>query len=174
MRAQGRVAFVLPLHVGALVTTAVEAVCRRVGQVLPLGTCLAVLAAHFLETWRSSVPSRSRSRKVRERDQGNCQVPGCSHRASHAHHVFFRSRGGSDELENQVGLCAFHHLRCIHGGYLRVVGRAPAGLSWYLNGAPWTGPQGTWRRSHEGQADEPAGVSARKAQQPRPPARGGL
>jgi hypothetical protein len=78
---------------------------------------------------------------VRDRDQGQCQVPGCSHRASHAHHVLFRSHGGDDRLDNQVGLCAFHHLRCIHGGYLRVIGRAPDALRWFLGGRPWAGPQ---------------------------------
>lgn len=152
MRAQGTIAFVLPIRVGALVKAAIEGVCERVGQVLPPGTCLTILAAHFLETWRGSVRSHTRSREVRERDQGHCQVPGCSHRASHAHHVLFRSRGGSDELDNQIGTCAFHHLRGIHGGFLRVVGRAPARLRWYLNGAPWTGPQG---------ADRPTGVGHR-------------
>jgi hypothetical protein len=142
LRAQGRIAFLLPLRTGEVVMAAVEAVCERVGQIVPVGTCLAILAVHFIETWLDSVGSRTRSRKVRERDDGHCQVPGCSHRASHAHHVSFRSRGGGDELENQIGACAFHHLRCIHGGYLRVTGRAPEGLSWYLNGEPWMGPQG--------------------------------
>ena len=145
MRAQGRVAFVVPLRVGALVAAAIEEVCRRAGQMLPLGTCLTILAAHFVETWRGVLRSSSRSRKVRERDQGHCRVPGCSHRASDAHHVLFRSRGGGDGLENQIAACAFHHLRCIHGGHLRVVGRAPEGLSWYLHGAPWAGPQGADR-----------------------------
>ena len=45
----------------------------------------------------------------------------------------FRSRGGGDEQENQIAICAFHHLRCVHGGYLRVEGRAPE-LRWYLGG----------------------------------------
>ena len=80
------------------------------------------------------------SRKVRDRDGGECQVPGCSHRAQHAHHVVFRSRGGGDEQENQVALCAFHHLRCVHGGYLRVEGRAPE-LRWVLGGVEWRGPR---------------------------------
>jgi hypothetical protein len=84
-------------------------------------------------------PPRSRSQKVRERDLGSCGVPGCSHRAVHSHHVEFRSRGGSDDPANQIGLCAFHHLRCIHGGYLRVEGTAPDGLTWSLGGKPWTG-----------------------------------
>ncbi len=135
----------LPLRVATLVVAAVQAVCRRVGRMLPLGTCLAIMAVHFVETWRGSMRPRSRSRKVRERDEGHCLVPGCSHRADQSHHVLFRSHGGGDELDNQAALCAFHHLRCIHGGYLRVVGRAPEGLRWYLDGAPWTGPRGADR-----------------------------
>jgi hypothetical protein len=94
-----------------------------------------------VDTWQDAVsPSRTRARKVRERDEGHCQVPGCSRRAAHAHHVLFRSHGGGDELDNQVALCAFHHLRCVHGGYLSVVGRAPDELRWFLNGVPWAGP----------------------------------
>jgi hypothetical protein len=114
---------------------------ERSDGVISTGKCLAIIAWHFLETWPEAVkPARTRSRKVRERDEDHCQVPGCSHRATHAHHVDFRSHGGGDELENQVALCAFHHLRCVHGGTLRVVGRAPDGLSWFLLGEPWSGP----------------------------------
>jgi hypothetical protein len=142
MRAQRQLAVALPFRVAEVVAAAVQAVRDRVRRPLPFGTCLAVVAAHFLETWRGVAPrSRSRSRKVRDRDEGHCLVPGCSHRATHAHHVLFRSHGGGDDPENQIAICAFHHLRCIHGGFLRVVGRAPAALRWFLNGAPWTGPR---------------------------------
>jgi hypothetical protein len=89
------------------------------------------VATHFLETWRShDRPPRTASQKVRERDLGRCQVPGCSRRAVHAHHVQPRSRGGGDESENLVALCACHHLRGIHRGYVRVRGCAPDGLAW--------------------------------------------
>ena len=40
---------------------------------------------------------------------------------------------------NLVGLCAFHHLRCIHGGFLAVRGAAPYGLTWLLKGREWNG-----------------------------------
>jgi hypothetical protein len=59
---------------------------------------------------------------------------------AHAHHIAFRSQGGGDEPENQVGLCPFHHLRCVHGGYLRVFGRAPDALVWFRGGKVWRGP----------------------------------
>ena len=105
------------------------------------GTCLAVIAFHFLASWSGAERrSKTHSQKVRDRDQGFCQVPGCSHRAVHSHHIDFRSHGGSDDPENQVGLCAFHHLRCIHGGFLAVFGRAPDRLTWLLVGMVWKGP----------------------------------
>jgi hypothetical protein len=55
--------------------------------------------------------------------------PGCCRRAVHAHCVVRRSAGGADEPSNLVSLCAFHHLCGVHGGWLRVRGRAPDGLA---------------------------------------------
>jgi 5-methylcytosine-specific restriction endonuclease McrA len=131
----------MPRRIAVLLNAAVAAVRERADRVVSTGKCLAIIAWHFIETWKGAVkPARTRSRKVRERDEGHCQVPGCSHPGAHAHHVEFRSHGGGDELENQVALCPFHHLRCVHGGYLRVVGRAPDELSWFLLGSPWRGP----------------------------------
>jgi hypothetical protein len=141
MRAQGRLSIPLPLRVATVLAAAVKAVRDRAARNLPFGRCLAMVARHFLDTWKGVVRrSRTPSRKVRERDGCRCQVPGCSRQATHAHHVLFRSHGGGDELDNQIGLCAFHHLRCVHGGWLRVVGRAPDELRWYLRGQPWKGP----------------------------------
>jgi hypothetical protein len=132
----------MPRRVAVLLAAAIAAVRERSDRPVPAGRCLAVVAWHFLETYeRLERPKRTRSRKVRERDGCRCQVPGCSRRATHAHHVVPRSHGGGDEPENLVGLCAFHHLRCIHGGWLRVVGRAPDALTWILRGRVWTGPR---------------------------------
>ena len=45
--------------------------------------------------------------KVLERDGYRCQVPGCSNRRNiHAHHLKFRSRGGSDAIQNLLCLLA--------------------------------------------------------------------
>jgi hypothetical protein len=135
MRTSGRMGVAMPRSVAAVVAAAIDAARRVAGAALSPGRCLAFLATRFLEVWRPLVnPSRTRSRKVRDRDGGCCQVPGCSRRATHAHHIAFRSHGGGDEPENQVGLCAFHHLRCIHGGTLRVFGRAPDALVWFRGG----------------------------------------
>jgi hypothetical protein len=133
----------LPRRIAVVLADAVQTVRARVARALPLGKCLVIIAWHFIETWTGAVrPARTRAQKVLERDRGRCQAPGCSHRAVHSHHVEYRSRGGSDDLDNQVALCAFHHLRCVHGGYLRVSGKAPDGLTWHLNGEPWTGIAG--------------------------------
>jgi hypothetical protein len=141
MRAQRRIRIPLPLRVAGVLAAALRTVRDLVGRATPIGTCLALLAGCFLTTWRRAVrKDHGVSRKVRDRDHGECQVPGCSHRAQHAHHVVFRSRGGGDEQENQIALCAFHHLRCVHGGYLRAEGRAPE-LRWVLGGVEWRGPR---------------------------------
>jgi 5-methylcytosine-specific restriction endonuclease McrA len=135
--AQMRAARVLrarvPSRVVVLLAAAFRAVRAAEGCLLPEGSCLVRVAQHFVETWRADIKrSRTRSQRIRDRDLCRCQVPGCSRRAVHAHHIVQRSRGGSDEPYNLVGLCAFHHLVGIHGAYLEVTGRAPDGLVWEL------------------------------------------
>ena len=93
------------------------------------------MARHFIDTWKPHVKkAKTVSQKIRERDLGRCTVPGCSRRAVHGHHVLFSSHGGSDDPENRTALCACHHLRGIHGGYIRVWGVAPDHLTWELGG----------------------------------------
>jgi hypothetical protein len=53
--------------------------------------------------------------------------------ALHAHHIEFRSRGGSDDLGNLTSLCPMHHLLGVHGGHLRVTGIAPDRLVWEVS-----------------------------------------
>jgi hypothetical protein len=55
----------------------------------------------------------------------------------HLHHLEFRSAGGSDDEENLVVLCAWHHLRALHTGLIRIQGRAPEHLRFEM-------PLGTW------------------------------
>jgi hypothetical protein len=141
MRGRGRLRVPMPRRLAVVLAAALEAVRVRADHVLTPGRCLALVAWHFLETWKVLVkPRKTRSRQVRDRDGGHCQVPGCSHRAAHSHHLDPRSHGGSDDPENQVALCPFHHLRCVHGGWLRVVGTAPHALTWFVRGRVWTGP----------------------------------
>ncbi|HET9597742.1 MAG TPA: glycosyltransferase [Anaeromyxobacteraceae bacterium] len=141
MRASRRIGAAMPRRIAAALAAALDAVRAVAGAALSPGRCLAFMAAHFLETWGPLVkPKRTRSRQVRERDGGFCQAPGCSRPGTHAHHIAFRSHGGGDEPENQIAVCAFHHLRCIHEGYLCVFGRAPDELTWFLGGQIWRGP----------------------------------
>jgi hypothetical protein len=52
---------------------------------------------------------------LRARDQG-CRFPGCGQRGFvDAHHIHHRARGGSNELDNLIELCWFHH-RLVHEG----------------------------------------------------------
>jgi hypothetical protein len=84
--------------VAVLLAAAVQSVRDVFGRLLSTGTCLAILAAYFFETWKHVMKRRkTRPQRVRERDEGFCQVPGCSRPANHSHHVEFRSRGGSDD-----------------------------------------------------------------------------
>jgi hypothetical protein len=53
--------------------------------------------------------------------------------------VDYQSHGGADVEENLVALCGCHHLRGIHGGYIRVWGRAPDQLVWVVGGRVWIG-----------------------------------
>jgi hypothetical protein len=140
--AQMRAARVLrarvPVRIALLLQAAIRSARAAEGRLLPDGKCLVRVARHFTETWKPYVKkARTLSQKVRDRDLGRCRVPGCSRRAVHAHHVELRSRGGADSTENLVALCACHHLRGIHGGYIRVWGRAPDQLVWEVRGSVW-------------------------------------
>jgi hypothetical protein len=89
------------------------------------------LLEEFVLTWDAS-PPRRRDR-IYARDGWRCMAPGCSSRRNlQVHHVDYLSRSGSDEDDNLVCLCAFHHLRGEHGDWMRVRGRAPTGLVWRL------------------------------------------
>jgi len=127
----------VPRRVGTLLAAAFGAARRVAGRWLDPGECLVRVAAHFLETWGAALGGRSTpQRRAVERDGGLCQVPGCSRAAAHAHHVLFRSAGGTDDGDNLVGLCAAHHLHGVHRGWVRVHGRAPDGLVWELGERP--------------------------------------
>ncbi len=68
------------------------------------------------------VPERTR-RIIERRDQG-CRVPGCSNdRFVEIHHIVHWIRGGSTDTENLVSLCPHHH-RLHHGGVVGISGNA--------------------------------------------------
>jgi len=137
MCARGEFDAWVPRRVAGLLALACSAARKAAGRWMSDGECLGRIAAHFVEVWKPLLDERSTVQKrVLERDRGLCQVPGCSRPAVHAHHIQFRSAGGGDEPENLVSLCAVHHLRGVHMGYLRVRGRAPDRLRWELGVHP--------------------------------------
>jgi hypothetical protein len=68
---------------------------------------------------RTVSPPKMRALRVRDR---GCRFPGCDRQVnwSSPHHIIYRSRGGSDKLENLVLLCFFHH-RLVHEGGWQVI-----------------------------------------------------
>jgi len=93
--------------------------------------CLVALAMHFIDVYQYLLAkAETLQRRIRSRDRYVCQVPGCSRGSMHAHHIIPKSRGGTDDDWNLVSLCVSHHLNGIHGGRIRVSGRAPETLTW--------------------------------------------
>jgi hypothetical protein len=100
---------------------------------------------HVLACWSVDAKAARRHR-VFERDGWRCAVPGCTSMQNlHDHHIRFRSAGGSNEPANRVTLCAFHHLRGVHAGRLRCVGRAPDRITWELGLRPGRAPLVAYR-----------------------------
>lgn len=84
--------------------------------------------------------------RVFARDGWRCTIPGCtSYRNLHDHHIVFRSSGGSDDLANRTTLCAWHHLRGVHAGCVRLAGRAPEDLRFELGVRRGTRPLVSYR-----------------------------
>ena len=117
----------VPADVARLFRACLCSVARRLGTP---GAALEAMFDHCIDTWWVSTP---REHRVFERDGWRCTVPGCtSQRNLHAHHVLFRSAGGSDDDANLITLCAAHHQRGVHAGVIRISGRAPDELVFEL------------------------------------------
>ncbi len=68
-------------------------------------------------------------------------MPGCTSQSNlHRHHIELRSAGGSDDDANLITLCAFHHLRGVHQGLVRISGVAPDRLRFELGLRPGRQP----------------------------------
>ncbi len=120
----------------------------RAGSSRPVsdGDAFSAMLGHALATWTLRDPEKPRPDPVFERDGYLCAVPGCSSRMSfHDHHVVFRSHQGSNDMENLLTLCAFHHQRCLHAGRLRIRGLAPDRLVFELGVRPGAPPLARYR-----------------------------
>ena len=114
----------VPAEVARLFRACLCSIARRLNT--SRGRALEVMFDHAIASWWVPTP---RAHLVFARDGWRCTVPGCtSQRNLHAHHVLFRSAGGSDDDQNLTTLCAAHHQRCVHGGMIRISGRAPDAL----------------------------------------------
>ena len=115
------------------VSLAIASVNARVraatGRWISSGEALAIMADFFIEVWTPWVKEQQRwwskeRKEVFARTKGICAWPTCGKAAVHEHHIRPRSQGGMDEVSNLCALCAHHHLRGIHLGYLLIEGRA--------------------------------------------------
>jgi len=128
----GELRAVVPEEVGALLADALRALRARKRGLSP-GQALLELALHFILTWKDEVNRLVGSAdRVILRDGGLCQIPGCSRPADHVHHIRHRSAGGPLEPWNELALCAVHHLRAVHAGFVSITGCAPDGLAFVL------------------------------------------
>src|SRR5437667_193721 len=116
-----------PASVVALFRAAIAGLRRNAE---PQWRGLERLLHHAKREWESQPRHRD---PIFERDGWRCAVPVCTARTSlHAHHVPYRSRGGEHAWGNRVAICAWHHLRGIHRGIIKVSGQAPDDLVWEI------------------------------------------
>jgi hypothetical protein len=119
---------------------------RESGRLPTSGEALGVMLDHAFSTWGALDQKVAARHKIFARDGWRCAVPGCSSMQNlHDHHIRFRSAQGGDAPENRITLCAFHHLRGVHAGLLRCVGRAPDGLRWEMGIRPGVTPRLAYR-----------------------------
>jgi hypothetical protein len=118
--------------------------CREIREDIPEGDVLMLLAAEIWRTWDNTETRRQRRENpVLERDGWRCRAPGCRAMGTgrlQAHHVVFRSHGGTDDAWNEIALCTAHHHHGLHTGIIRCTGRAPDDLTWQMGCAPGLEP----------------------------------
>jgi hypothetical protein len=125
----------------AVLCTVRRRIEQETGRLPTAGAALGVMLDHVLSSWGVFDEKLAARYRVFARDGWRCAVPGCTSLQNlHDHHIRFRSAGGGDALDNRITLCAFHHLRGVHAGLLRCVGRAPDGLRWEMGIRPGVTP----------------------------------
>jgi hypothetical protein len=142
-RTVATIRFFLPAATLDLAATALHR-CRRAhaDPLRPTWVYLELILRHFLAT-HSAPDIRAYHRRVHPvlaRDGFRCTAPGCTGCAQlEDHHLTFKSRGGSDHLQNRTTLCAAHHRHGIHRGSVQLGGDAPDHLIARLGIHPATG-----------------------------------
>jgi hypothetical protein len=150
VEATQQLAWRVPCEVAGLFCALRETVRSRLGakggRLLGDGEVFDAMLECALLAWTLRDPRARRTDPVMERESYRCAVPGCTSRRNlHDHHLRFRSAGGSDDPGNRVALCAFHHQRCLHVGFMRIRGRAPDGLVFELGLRPGASPLARYR-----------------------------
>ena len=125
-------------------TRAIQAIRVRSGP-LPSWAAAILILEHAVNEWERVDPARRPEQTpIFERDEWRCQAPGCSaRRRLEAHHIIFKSAGGTDDPENLITLCHAHHRHGIHENRLKVTGKAPWNLKWRMGspGYRWEWPR---------------------------------
>ena len=99
-----------------------EALARRW---LPRGmSWLRFLCLSLWQAWQHLLGASVAYGQIYIRDRFRCTSPVCDRRDVTPHHIQFRSAGGSDEDDNLTSPCTWCHLFGVHGGSIRVRGRA--------------------------------------------------
>ncbi len=113
------------------------------------GTSFVAFAC--LALWQSWMPhlehAEGKWRHIHLRDRHRCTSPVCERHDVTLHHLKFRSRGGTDDPENLVSLCAWCHIHGIHEG--RLEAEPPASnIRWSFGRTPILEVHGRNRLRH--------------------------
>jgi hypothetical protein len=135
------------LRVSAGQAAALHRLRCRFERVAPPGA--SFLAWLCLAVWDAWAPIAgeviNRWDYIYRRDRYRCASPVCTRRELTAHHLRFRSHGGSDHEHNIITLCSVCHLSGIHGGTLRASPPASR-IRWEIGRDPIMIVEGRTRR----------------------------
>ena len=101
---------------------------------LPSWVGLMALLEEYVATWDAADARPARGRDLIHGRHGmRCAAPLCTGRRNlEAHHLHYRSHEGSDDPDNLISLCRYHHQRGEHGDLASCSGKAPLGVEWRL------------------------------------------
>jgi hypothetical protein len=122
-----RITFLAPVSIGVFFRTIMQGFATPTE---PRWLAIERMLERVLVQWRSQPRHRD---PAFARDGYRCTAPGCSSFTNlHDHHIVPRSAGGTNDLGNRTTLCAWHHLRAVHGGLATATGQAPDAIDWEL------------------------------------------